>query len=441
MESSVLMRALAGVAALAACFGPSYREGLPCAENRACPPGQACGADGICRADPAAPGDGGAADVPTGVADGAIVDAAATDAPGNSADAAMGTGPVRVTTLAGNSFDPALVWTGTVFGLTWGDTVAGAMEIFAVRLDGGGAMLGAAVQLSNDPAFSALPAIAWTGSEFGVAWHDTRDGNNEIYMGRLTTSGSVAATDVRVTTAAGDSEQVAITYGGGDYRLAWSDDRVTPLHVYFGRASETGTLLGPETVVSDGVGPAQRVAAAQAGGDTALVWMDQRGGNFEIFFARIAPDGSVAAGPAQISNNGAYSAFPAIATAGAEFGVAWQDNRDTSDEIYFARVNAAGAKLTPETRVTNAAGFSGFPAIAWSGAEFGVAWQDERDGSREIYLRRLAPDGGAVAPELRVTDAGDSEQPSIVWTGVDYALAWQDDRDGNYEIYFQRVVP
>jgi cysteine-rich repeat protein len=37
---------------LGACFGPAYPVGLPCSENRTCPPGQTCDVDGICRVDP-----------------------------------------------------------------------------------------------------------------------------------------------------------------------------------------------------------------------------------------------------------------------------------------------------------------------------------------------------------------------------------------------------
>lgn len=40
---------------LGACFGPSYPVGLPCSENRTCPPGQTCDVDGICRLEPVPP--------------------------------------------------------------------------------------------------------------------------------------------------------------------------------------------------------------------------------------------------------------------------------------------------------------------------------------------------------------------------------------------------
>jgi hypothetical protein len=43
---------------LAACFGPTYPEGLPCSERQTCPPGQACGVDGVCRVTPVLDRDG-----------------------------------------------------------------------------------------------------------------------------------------------------------------------------------------------------------------------------------------------------------------------------------------------------------------------------------------------------------------------------------------------
>jgi hypothetical protein len=46
-----------------------------------------------------------------------------------------------------------------------------------------------------------------------------------------------------------------------------------------------------------------------------------------------------------------------------------------------------------DVRITNDAGISQSPILAWTGAEYGVAWYDYRDGNSEIYFARLYPDG------------------------------------------------
>jgi hypothetical protein len=65
---------------------------------------------------------------------------------------------------------------------------------------------------------------------------------------------------------------------------------------------------------------------------------------------------------------------------------------------------------------------------------------DGRDGNYELYFARLSADGTKAGPDLRATrDAGYSFEPSLVWTGSEYGLAWEDNRDGNNEIYFTRL--
>ena len=46
------------------------------------------------------------------------------------------------------------------------------------------------------------PSVAWTGSEYGVAWADHRGGAYEIYFARLDAAGVKPAADTRVTNAA-----------------------------------------------------------------------------------------------------------------------------------------------------------------------------------------------------------------------------------------------
>jgi len=47
------------------------------------------------------------------------------------------------------------------------------------------------------------------------------------------------------------------------------------------------------------------------------------------------------------------SEWPSLSWTGSEFGVSWYDDRDGNEEIYFARVSSAGAKIGSDLRVTN----------------------------------------------------------------------------------------
>src|SRR5262245_4876806 len=97
---------------------------------------------------------------------------------------------VRVTNSAGTSQAPSLVWNGSGFGLAWSDGRDGPdPEIYFVALDPTGAKLTADLRITNAPALSLGSSLVWTGSEYGLAWHDLRDGDPEIYFARLAASG------------------------------------------------------------------------------------------------------------------------------------------------------------------------------------------------------------------------------------------------------------
>src|SRR5262249_11895704 len=92
---------------------------------------------------------------------------------------------MQVTNAPGTSSRPALAWTGAEYGTVWLDSRDGNNEIYFVRLDMTGTKLESDMRVTNDPASSTLPRLAWTGSKYGVVFVDLRDGNNEIYFSTL----------------------------------------------------------------------------------------------------------------------------------------------------------------------------------------------------------------------------------------------------------------
>lgn len=134
------------------------------------------------------------------------------------------------------------------------------------------------------------------------------------------------------------------------------------------------------------------------------------------------------------------SAYPVIEWTGREYGIAWEDNRDGSSEVYFARISESGETLGSERRITTDAAQSYSPSLVWNGEEYGLAWVDERDGSPEIYFTRFSQEGERIGQETRVTTSLDSARlPSVVWADGEYGVAWEDHRDDGIEIYFARL--
>ena len=159
---------------------------------------------------------------------------------------------------------------------------------------------------------------------------------------------------------------------------------------------------------------------------------------------RVNRDGGLVGGQFQVSNAGGDSGIrhQGLLWTGSEHGLVWSDTRDGQAEIYFARVATDGSPIGPELRVTNAAGDSGHAAMTWTGTGYSIFWADNRDGNYEIYFTRLSAEGVKVGDDVRITNVmGASIQPAVAWNGSNYGLVWSDDRDGGAsELYFGRLV-
>lgn len=351
---------------------------------------------------------------------------------------------IPVTTDPGASTHSSLVWTGSQFGLAWADSRHGTTELYFCRLDLSGTKIGDDVRLTDAPGSSYQPSLVWTGSEFAVAWADERDGNDEIYFARLDSAGNKIGTDVRVTADTypyiASSFWPSLVWNGTEYAIAWEDGRHSYPEIYFRRLTSSGVEIGDEIRVTVTPPEASRPEMVWNGEFYALVWQDARHGARQIYFAALDAEGITIVPETQVTFDPLPSFFPSLVWAGTDFGVAWQREEYQSAEVFFARLTSLGSVIEDIVRLTNDDGFSGNPSLVWNGSEYGVAWVDT-DVTRDTYWARLSADGVNLGGALHVTDAdGASQYPSLAYTGSSYAVAWNDDRHGvDHQVYFAAI--
>ena len=346
----------------------------------------------------------------------------------------------RLTNDTAVSGAPDLEWNGAGYGLAWHDERTGNSEIFFARLDSSLRKVGIENLVTGDAAVSANPTLAWTGSEYGVAWRDSRDGNYEIYFNRLDADGGPLGSAMRITEDGGQSYGPSMVWTGSEYGVAWQDDRDGDWGIWFSRIDPAGNKIGPDVRVSNTGGNAWNPFLIWTGSVYAVAWREERDGNWEIYFARIDELGNRIGDEVRVTNDPAGSRIPSLAWTGSEYGIAWYDQRDGNNEIYFTILDADGNKPGADVRVTSQVASSAVPRLVWTGDEYGVVWYDNRHGNFEVLFATLGPAGNKLSPDLRISNAtGLSEWPVLAWSGSEYAMAWQDDRDGNYEIYLASV--
>jgi len=180
-----------------------------------------------------------------------------------------------------------------------------------------------------------------------------------------------------------------------------------------------------------------RIAAS--GAKVYVVWKDDVSGNNEVYIRKSVDNGSTWGAAQRLSNNAGSSTRPAVAVSGANVFVTWQDDSPGNREIYFCRSIDSGAAWKPVKQLTNNAGFSEFPRIAARGANVYVVWVDFTPGNNEIFFRRSADYGSTWQSARRMTSSpGNNGLPAIAVDGADVYLSWTDDTPGFPQIFFRR---
>jgi large repetitive protein len=349
---------------------------------------------------------------------------------------------LRVTNATGSSSEASLVWDGTGYGVAWGETRDGNGEIYFARLDADGVKIGDDVRITNDASTSEAASLVWTGTEYGIAWYDRRDGNYEVYFARIDAAGAKIGDDHRVTEDDATSWAPDLAWSGTEYGIAWWDTRDGADEIYFARLDATGAKIGDDVRVTTGA-DASLPQVIWNGTEYALAWGDSRDdeGGSELYFTRVSALGVKQGGDIRITSATGSSDLPSLMWNGTGYGLGWEDSRTGAQQLYFVRLDAAGVKQGTEAPITDRL-FTRWNGV-WNGAGYALTWTDNRDGNLEIYFARLRSTGARLdATDLRVTDeAATSRASSLSWNGTHYALVWADDRDGNTEVYFARICP
>jgi hypothetical protein len=307
-----------------------------------------------------------------------------------------------------------------------------------------------------DAALAAAPAVAADAAgNYLAVWQDDRNGNYDVYARRLGPAGNALGPDFRVDQAVGSVAALApavVNDVRNDYVVVWQDYRNGSWDVYARIFNASGSPLGNDFRLDQGAGAsaAMRPSITADGYRFFVAWQDNRNGSDDIYMRRYDPDGNPLGTDFRIDQApaGATSASPVIcADTWNRYFVAWQDNRNGSYDLYVRRYRGAGTPLGNDYRVDQApAGAAAIsPAIAAQGINWIVTWQDDRSGSADVYARRYDSTGAPYGPEFRVDQAAglaEAALPSLaVSANGNFILAWQDNRAGDDDIYLRRYDP
>ncbi len=122
------------------------------------------------------------------------------------------------------------------FAVTWHGNASGADDddVYLSLFDEDGRLqVGSPLPVTTNLAVQAYASVDWTGNEYLVAWHDARDGDDEIYYAQVGVNGVKNSMDQRVTNAAGNSQFATAIWTGEHFGVGWRDARDGNDEIYF----------------------------------------------------------------------------------------------------------------------------------------------------------------------------------------------------------------
>jgi hypothetical protein len=160
-------------------------------------------------------------------------------------------------------------------------------------------------------------------------------------------------------------------------------------------------------------------ATAGSGGSIYFALLDESGSR------DLATDAAIAV-PAGATRH----EHPVLTWSAAQWGIVWSQYDGTQSDLHFRWASANGGTLGSSQVVAAGTNRSDEPVITWVGAEYGVAWNDSRDGNLEVYFTRLTSSGtlpgGYTAERVTMSSTCASSRPTLAWTGTEYGLAWDE---------------
>jgi len=272
------------------------------------------------------------------------------------------------------------------------------------------------------------PAISAGINSFFAVWEDERAEYKHIYGTRISKDGKVVDTCGILISGGYHKSDPAVAFGypsgaGDNYLVVWRDSA----SLCGARISgdEVIDTLGITIMNEDVYSPA---VAYDGVSRYMVVWQTMDG---DIKGKTVNIDGNVS-GLFTICAETGTQGGPEISFNGTNFFVIWSDNRDGYWELYGARVTPDGTVLdSGGIKLVNTCGERLAHDVAFCGGYWLCVWEDTRDGDKDIYGTRVDGDGNVLDDPsifLNMWDSNyDEYHPAVSSDGEKFIVTYIED--------------
>lgn len=307
-----------------------------------------------------------------------------------------------------------------------------------------------AVNVSNEDGFSAYPTISYNKSseKFGIAWLDDRNSDWNLMFSRLNTSGAIEKSEKTLDDYTPVSTtRVSMVYlkDSSDFVMTWNGKTtVWSSALLFAKVNDDGTLNGSVYALKSLYNTDQEPSITRNGSEYGVVIADRTAASSDkdIHFYNVSSSGSITGYANITSTLSGNSIQPSIASDGSNYAVVFANNKSGEYKIYCAIVTPDG-KVDSLNTICDHDYDAYYPAISYSKNtdNYMSVFYEKYSGSYSIMMQRIATDGDSTGSKVALySSSGDARMPSIAFNGIsEYGITFQSDAYGTEGIWFMAV--
>ncbi len=295
-----------------------------------------------------------------------------------------------------NGSQTIVAFDGTNYLVSWSDDI----RIYGQLISKAGVPVGASFQISqiNSPiGNSEGSAVAFDGANYLVLKKEdtqpvTRTGPVNVYGQLVAPSGNLVGTEFQINvTSAGPP---AVTFGGTNYLVVWSDDIAGGISGRF--VSRSGTPLGSPFVIDGSTNEGGRRVLFD-GTKYVVAFHDEVGGAnsglWNVVARFVTTSGTVSTNRVIIASSSGATPYPAVAFDGSNYLFTWTDGLGSTNVNLKGRfMDASGNPVSSEFIVIGPQGTK-VPLLAhilFDGRQY-FAVSDLRDSTSDLYGTFISP--------------------------------------------------
>jgi len=369
------------------------------------------------------------------------------------------------------------------FTVCWEDNRNDYNDVYARQFSNNGTPVAGDFLVNTDAIYNAKQENSVIAADedgnFMICWEDHRFGfNGEIFAQSYLNDGTAVGENFMVNDDEGSENQkypsIALD-GSENFIIVWADNRLEEDNgIYAQRYSSDGAPLGNNFKVNDNTGDnytSMPSVAANSDGSFVITWSDFRSGScYEIYAQLFSGDCIPLGSNFQVSYLSACMNFGAVVVCkqNGDFIISWGDaDEGGKDNVLFQNEEhdfyskellgepdiwaqqylSDGTPIGENFKVNDAGGFTFQmnPDMAVDAdGNFTIAWEDNRNGTWEIYLQRYLSDGTPLGSNFKVEDAiycDWAKEPSICMDEPgNFTVVWRDDRNNYFDIYCRQFL-